>query len=35
LNKIDLEKLKEIILKNLEDKTKEIKRVLPRTRELL
>jgi 23S rRNA (cytosine1962-C5)-methyltransferase len=27
LNKIDLEKLKEIILKNLEDKTKEIKRV--------
>jgi 23S rRNA (cytosine1962-C5)-methyltransferase len=27
LNKIDLEKLKEIILKNLEDKTEEIKRV--------
>ena len=27
MNKIDLEKLKEIILKNLEDKTKEIKRV--------
>ena len=27
MNKIDLKKLKEIILKNLEDKTKEIKRV--------